>query len=42
MKLVKHLLDSNGRDIVSITMVESVLDAIKLMPDKGIGSLLVL
>ena len=42
MKLVKHLLDSKGRDIVSITMGESVLDAIKLMADKAIGSLLVM
>ena len=42
MKLVKHLLDSKGSDIFSITMGESVLDAIKLMADKGIGSLLVM
>jgi CBS domain-containing protein len=42
MKLVKHLLDSKGSDIVSITMGESVLDAIKLMADKAIGSLLVM
>ena len=42
MKLVKHLLDSKGSDIFSITMGESVLDAIKLMADKAIGSLLVM
>lgn len=42
MKLVKHLLDSKGRDIISITMDASVLDAIKLMADKAIGSLLVM
>jgi CBS domain-containing protein len=42
MKLVKHLLDSKGSDIVSITTGESVLDAIKLMADKAIGSLLVM
>ena len=42
MKLVKHLLDSKGRDIISITMGASVLDAIKLMADKAIGSLLVM
>ena len=42
MKLVKHLLDSKGSDIISITTGESVLDAIKLMADKAIGSLLVM
>lgn len=42
MKLVKHLLDSKGRDIISIAEEASVLDAIKLMADKGIGSLLVM
>lgn len=42
MKLVKHLLDSKGRDIISIVEEASVLDAIKLMADKGIGSLLVM
>lgn len=42
MKLVKHLLDTKGRDIISIQPQASVLDAIILMADKGIGSLLVL
>ncbi len=42
MKLVKHLLDSKGSDIVSIAKDASVLDAIKLMADKAIGSLLVM
>lgn len=42
MKLVQHLLDSKGRDIISITADASVLDAIKLMADKAIGSLLVM
>lgn len=42
MKLVKHLLDSKGRDIVSIVPDASVLDAIKLMADKLVGSLLVM
>lgn len=42
MKLVKHLLDFKGRDIVSITPDASVLDAIKLMADKLVGSLLVM
>jgi CBS domain-containing protein len=42
MKLVKHLLDTKGRDIISIQPQASVLDAVILMADKGIGSLLVL
>ncbi len=42
MKLVKHLLDSKGSDIISIAMNASVLDAIKLMAEKAIGSLLIM
>jgi len=42
MKLVQHLLDSKGRDIISVTADVSVLDAIKLMAEKSIGSLLVM
>jgi signal-transduction protein with cAMP-binding, CBS, and nucleotidyltransferase domain len=42
MKIVKHLLDSKGRDIFSVTPEVSVLDAIKLMADKSVGSLLVM
>ena len=42
MKLVQHLLDSKGREIVSVTADVSVLDAIKLMADRAIGSLLVM
>lgn len=42
MKLVKHLLDSKGREIISIAEEASVLDAIKLMADRSIGSLLVM
>ena len=41
MKLVQHLLDSKGRTIISIQSDASVLDAIVLMADKGIGSLVV-
>ncbi|MCH8060711.1 MAG: CBS domain-containing protein, partial [Proteobacteria bacterium] len=36
------MLDGKGRDIISIGPEESVLDAIKLMADKGIGSLVVM
>ncbi len=42
MKLVQHLLDGKGRDIISVTAETSVLDAIKLMADKAVGSLLVM
>ena len=42
MKLVKHLLDSKGREIISIVEEASVYDAIKLMADRGVGSLLVM
>ena len=42
MKLVHHLLDSKGREIISIAQEASVLDAIKLMADREVGSLLVM
>lgn len=42
MKLVKHILDSKGREIWHITSEDSVLDAIKLMAEKKIGALLVI
>ena len=42
MKLVKHLLDSKGREIISIAEDASVYDAIKSMADHGVGSLLVM
>ncbi len=42
MKLVKHLLDTKGREIISIAEDASVLDAIKTMADRSIGSLLVM
>lgn len=42
MKLVKHLLDNKGRHIISIGPEDSVLDAIKLMAEKSIGSLVVM
>jgi CBS domain-containing protein len=41
MKLVQHLLDAKGRTIISVQSDASVLDAIKLMADKGIGALMV-
>ena len=42
MKLVKHLLDNKGRHVISIEPDASVFDAIKLMADKAIGSLVVM
>jgi len=42
MKLVKHLLDSKGREVISIVQEASVYDAIKLMAEHGVGSLLVM
>ena len=42
MKLVKHLLDAKGRNVISISPDASVFDAIKLMADKAIGSLVVM
>jgi CBS domain-containing protein len=40
MKLVKHLLDRKGRDIISISEEASVLEAITIMAERSIGSLL--
>lgn len=42
MKLVKHVLDKKGRHIISVAPDNSVLEAIKLMAEKGIGSLVVM
>lgn len=42
MKLVQHLLDAKEHGIISVSAESSVLDAIKLMADKTVGSLLVM
>lgn len=42
MKLVQHLLDKKGREIISVAPEDSVLDAIKLMAERGIGALVVM
>lgn len=42
MKLVKHLLDNKGTEIISIVQEASVFDAIKLMAERAVGSLVVL
>ena len=41
MKRVKEILDSKGYDVWTIAPDESVLEAIKLMAEKGIGALIV-
>lgn len=42
MKLVNHLLNAKGRNVVSIAPDASVFEAIKLMADKVVGSILVM
>ena len=42
MKLVQHLLDNKGGEVVAIDEDASVVDAIRLMADHSIGSLLVM
>jgi len=42
VKLVKHLLDKKGRHIISIKSSDTVLDALRLMGEKNIGSLAVI
>ena len=42
MKLVQQLLDAKEHGIISVSAESSVLDAIKLMADKAVGSLLVM
>lgn len=42
MKLVKHLLDSKGRHVISVPPTATVLDAVRLMADKAVGSLVVM
>ncbi len=42
MKLVQHLLDAKGDDLISIAPDASVFDAIKLMAEKAVGSLAVM
>jgi CBS domain-containing protein len=42
MKLVQHLLENKGGEVVTIDEDASVVDAIRLMADHSIGSLLVM
>ncbi len=42
MKLVKHLLDRKGRQIISVRPDDTVLDAIRVMAEKNIGAVVVM
>ena len=42
MKLVQHLLERKGSELISIVQDASVFDAIKLMADHTVGSLLIM
>ena len=42
MKLVQHLLDTKGSEVILIGPERSVFDAIELMAERGVGSLLVM
>ncbi len=42
MKLVQHLLDTKGRQVIAVVPDASVFDAIKLMAEEAVGSLLVM
>lgn len=42
MKLVKHLLAAKSSDVIAIVPDSSVFDAIKIMAEKSIGSLVVI
>ncbi|MGH8115761.1 MAG: CBS domain-containing protein [Rhodanobacteraceae bacterium] len=42
MRQVKHLLEGKGSDVYSIAPEAPVLDAIRLMAERGVGALVVL
>ena len=42
MRTVKQLLDEKGHDVVSVAPDASVIDALRLMSEHGIGALVVL
>ncbi|HEY5643690.1 MAG TPA: CBS domain-containing protein [Woeseiaceae bacterium] len=42
MRLVRHLLDRKGREVIAIGREASVFEAIKIMADRAVGSLLVM
>ena len=42
MFTVKHMLDQKGHDVSTISPEAKVIDALKLMADKGVGALVVM
>jgi CBS domain-containing protein len=42
MTTVQQLLDEKGHDVTSVRLVDSVFDAIKIMADENIGSVIVM
>ena len=42
MKLVKHLLDRKGQQIIAVKPDDTVLDAIRVMAEKNIGAVVVM
>lgn len=41
MKLVQHLLDAKGRDVLTISPDATVHDAVKMMAEKSVGALVI-
>ena len=42
MKLVNHVLDKKGREVISVSPDASVFDAIRIMAEKSIGAVVVI
>jgi len=42
MKLVQHLLDAKGHDVLTISPDATVLDAVRMMAEKSVGALVIM